>query len=167
MSEIYGRRIVLVCTQLIYTLFILGQLFAGHSAACLLTTRFFSGLFAAAPLTIGGGVMADLFEPYTRGYASTLFSVAVSLGPCLGPVVGTYLNYDAGWRAIFWFLFALGITSWLLAIVLLPETYPPILLSRKARNRRIAEHSELYFAPHDKCDFSIKEIFTRTVFRPL
>lgn len=147
---------------------IFGQIYAGSNAVTFLVTRFASGFFAAAPLTIGGGVIADMFEPYARGYASTIFSVAVSLGPCLGPVIGSYLSYHGdGWHTVFWFLLTFGLLSWVLAFLFLPETYPPLLLARRAKAKRELSGNSEYYAPHDKNDFTFKVIVSKTLFRSL
>jgi MFS family permease len=44
--------------------------------------RFISGFAGAAPLTIGGGTIADVIPLQERGLAASLFG----LGPLLGPV---------------------------------------------------------------------------------
>jgi len=85
-SELYGRRPILVISIVSYTLFILGQALATNIET-LLVTRFLSGFFACAPLTIAGGVMADMWDAQTRGLAVSLFSASVFLGPVLGPII--------------------------------------------------------------------------------
>ncbi|TFY79171.1 hypothetical protein EWM64_g4840 [Hericium alpestre] len=86
-SELFGRRPLFVGTLALYTLFILGQALA-HNTATLLITRLISGFFASAPLTMAGGVIADMFDAVGRGTAGTFFATSVFVGPALGPVVG-------------------------------------------------------------------------------
>ena len=50
----------------------------------LIAFRFLAGCAGAAPLTIGGGSIADLMVAEKRGGAMAIFA----LGPLLGPVVG-------------------------------------------------------------------------------
>jgi len=85
-SELIGRKTVFVFAMIIYTLFFLGQALA-RNIETLLVTRFLSGVFACAPLTNSGGVIADIWDPVRRGVAVSLFTASVFLGPVLGPIV--------------------------------------------------------------------------------
>ena len=87
-SELIGRRRVLVVTLSLYTLFHLGQALAQNMETVIIT-RFFAGFFACAPLTNGGGIIADIWDPSTRGIATSVFTMSVFLGPVLGPVIGS------------------------------------------------------------------------------
>lgn len=74
-----------------YTIFHIGQALA-QNIETLLVTRFISGFFACAPLTNSGGVIADIWDPETRGLAVSLFTASVFMGPVLGPIVsGLYV----------------------------------------------------------------------------
>jgi hypothetical protein len=81
LSEIYGRLpIYHVCN--------LG--FLAFTIACALATnlnmligfRFMEGVFGSAPLTNGGGTIADLFVQEKRGRAMSSFA----MGPIVGPI---------------------------------------------------------------------------------
>ena len=85
-SEVFGRKPIFRITMVLYTAFILGQALA-QNMETLLVTRFFSGFFGCAPLTISGGVFADVWDPITRGPATSIFATMVFLGPVLGPIV--------------------------------------------------------------------------------
>ena len=86
-SELYGRRVIFRVSLITYVLFHLGQALA-NDIATLLVTRFFTGVFACAPLTICGGVIVDIWDPINRGRATALFSAGVFVGPVLGPIAG-------------------------------------------------------------------------------
>ena len=60
LSEMYGRVIVLQLANLIYLFFNLGCGFAQNKTQ-MIVCRFFSGLGGSAPLSIGGGILSDLF----------------------------------------------------------------------------------------------------------
>lgn len=85
--RLLGRQLVFRISMTSYTLFILGQSLAPNIQT-LLITRFFSGVFAAAPLTNCSGVLADMWDPARRGHAVSLFVACVFIGPVLGPIVG-------------------------------------------------------------------------------
>lgn len=64
----------------------------------LLIFRFFAGFGGSACLSVGGGIVSDLFESNERGTATAVFSLGPLLGPVLGPVIGGFLSQKAGWR---------------------------------------------------------------------
>jgi MFS transporter, DHA1 family, multidrug resistance protein len=86
-SEFTGRRPMFVGTFFIYTMFHLGQTLAKNMET-LLVTRFLCGFFACAPLTCGGGLIADIWGPVGRGPATSMYTCMVFLGPVIGPIVG-------------------------------------------------------------------------------
>lgn len=74
LSETYGRQIVMRSTFLIYTAFSLGCALA-PSWAGLVIMRFLTGLGASTPLSVIGGIYADLYaSPTARGRAISIFS---------------------------------------------------------------------------------------------
>ena len=64
----------------------------------LMAFRFLAGFGASASLSVGGGVIADLFDEEHRGGATAIFALGPVLGPVLGPIAGGYLAEGAGWR---------------------------------------------------------------------
>lgn len=46
--------------------------------------RFFGGVFASAPLGIVAGMLADFWDPVSRGIAVCVFASAVFIGPIAG-----------------------------------------------------------------------------------
>ncbi|KAE9394341.1 MFS general substrate transporter [Gymnopus androsaceus JB14] len=156
-SEMFGRKPVLVVGMSSYTLFILGQIFA-HNIQTLLVTRFFSGFFAVGPLTIGGGLLADIWPAEGRGPATSLFTASVFLGPVLGPLVAGFIAESTlKWNWTFWVMFIFAGASTILMIVLLPETYAP---------PRRPEAASAIFAEHEKQDFNLGPLVHRTLYRP-
>jgi DHA1 family multidrug resistance protein-like MFS transporter len=132
-SEVFGRRTIFCVIMVIYTLFILGQALAPNIQT-LLVTRFFSGFFACAPLTNSGGVIADIWDPVTRGLASSIFTTMVFLGPVMGPIVAGFIVQDIGnFRWVFWVMMMFAGTCSVITIAFLPETYAPKILAAKVR----------------------------------
>lgn len=167
-SELVGRKVIFSISMLMYTLFILGQALAPNPQT-LFITRFLSGVCAAAPLTNAGGVVADLWDPVGRGFAMSLFSSSVFIGPALGPLIGGFVTVSyLGWRWVFWVMMIFAAFCWILTILFLPETFAPVLLVRKAKRfrKRDPENNKNLYAPHEKGDFSIKALMHRTLLRP-
>lgn len=73
LSETYGRRIILVSTFLLFTIFTMACAVASNFAS-LLIFRFLAGVNASCPISVVGGVYADIYEnPAARGRAMALF----------------------------------------------------------------------------------------------
>ncbi|KAK2053401.1 major facilitator superfamily transporter [Colletotrichum caudatum] len=131
LSELYGRQAVFFFTYGALTVFSAGCAGA-NSATTLIVLRFFAGAFGSSPLSNSGGVVADMFPDDERGLAMVFFGAAPSLGPVFGPIIGGFLGVAAGWRWLVGFLAAVAGTFWILGTVLVPETYSPYLLRRRA-----------------------------------
>ncbi|KAI1299716.1 major facilitator superfamily domain-containing protein [Xylaria venustula] len=129
LSELYGRRNVFLCTYLAFTLFTVGCSLA-PTIQGLVIMRFLAGAFGSSPLTIAGGILADIWPKEQRGLAMIFFSSAPLFGPSLGPVIGGFIGKAAGWR---WVLRSiLGGSCFLAMTFIIPETFAPILLTRRA-----------------------------------
>ncbi|EST05463.1 Major facilitator superfamily [Kalmanozyma brasiliensis GHG001] len=167
-SELVGRKVVMIVAMFMYMLFILGQALAKNPET-LFVTRFISGVCAAAPLTVAGGVIADMWDPVGRGFAMSLFSCAVFIGPVLGPIIGGFVTQSyLGWRWVFWVMMIFAALCWVMILMFMPETFAPVLLMRKAKRLRKLDpegNKDLY-APHEKSDWSVGGIAHRTLLRP-
>jgi MFS family permease len=65
----------------------------------MLITRFFTGLFASAPVTNTGGVLGDVFSPAKRASVMVGYSMAVAGRPLLAPIVGgAIVTRSISWR---------------------------------------------------------------------
>ncbi|CAG7939654.1 unnamed protein product [Penicillium olsonii] len=131
LSENYGRRPVFVISGALLSIILAGTAGA-HNIETLLVLRFLAGTLGSAPLIIAAGVIADVFPPLQRGLALGIYVVAPFLGPSVGPIVGGFIVEAGGWRWVQGFLALLAAAQWLLTLALLPETYGPVLLRRRA-----------------------------------
>lgn len=68
----------------------------------MLVFRFLAGFGGAAPQSIGGGVVGDLWSPEERGMAMSLYSLAPLVGPSTGPLVGGWIALKSRWQWVFW-----------------------------------------------------------------
>ncbi|KAJ5319940.1 hypothetical protein PENANT_c040G06928 [Penicillium antarcticum] len=131
LSEIFGRRHIFTISFMFLTAFNAGAAGA-QNIQTLIILRFLAGSFGSSPFGNAGGTIADMFPASQRGIAISLFAAAPFLGPTLGPVIGGFLATGAGWRWVEGFLAAFSGVLWLCIIFLLPETYAPVLLRRRA-----------------------------------
>lgn len=87
LSEVYGRKPVVLIPFFISAVFAFGTATAKDIQTVILT-RFFAGLFGSAPVTNTGGVLGDLWHPTQRGTAIVSYAFAVIGGAMVGPVIG-------------------------------------------------------------------------------
>jgi multidrug resistance protein len=97
LSEIYGRRPVLAGANAIFCVFQIGCALAPNESS-LIVFRFLAGVGGSGCLTIGGGVIADLFRREERGMATALYGAGPLFGPVIGPICGGFIAQRAGWR---------------------------------------------------------------------
>lgn len=63
----------------------------------------------------------------------SVFAVAPFLGPAIGPIVGGFTGAGAGWRWVEGVMAIFTGVLWIFGSIVLPETYPPVLLRRRAQ----------------------------------
>jgi len=123
LSELRGRRLPLLIGMFGFTLF----QFAVATAKDLQTVmlcRFFGGLFGACPLAVVAAVFSDMFNNSQRGLAITVFSMTVFSGPLLAPFIGGFIvDSYLGWRWTEYLVGIMGVSSFILDVVFLEETY--------------------------------------------
>lgn len=170
LSEIYGRRIVLNAANLIFIAFNLGCALAPNLSG-LLAMRFFSGTGGSACLTIGSGVIVDLFVAEQRGLATSIYSLGILFGPVVGPICGGFIAERAGWRWVFWVIFIASAAVCAGILVFNRETNPTILIDRKThRLRRELNRPELrsvYTAHKAEHELKLGFVLSRGMWRPV
>jgi MFS family permease len=123
---------VLTCANIVFCIWQIGCALSPDLAS-LIIFRLLAGIGGSGCLTIGGGVISDLFFPDRRGLATALYSLGPLFGPVLGPICGGFIAERIGWRWVFWILLIAG-TSVTIGIELLNrETNPKVLIDRKVK----------------------------------
>ncbi|KAI1312690.1 putative MFS multidrug transporter [Xylaria venustula] len=148
-SEMYGRLVVYHTSNLVFIAFVVGCALSRNTSEYLVF-RLISGFAGAAPLTIGGGTIADVIPLHKRALASSLFGLGPLLGPVIGPVAGGFLSAALGWRWTFWLVAILSGATSIAALIFMRETHPNILLERRAARLR-----------HETRNPAIKSIFDK------
>ncbi|PPJ50520.1 hypothetical protein CBER1_07744 [Cercospora berteroae] len=144
LSELFGRRIVLLLSNVFYFAFNLACGFANNTGE-LVAFRFLAGLGGSAPLGIGGGVLADLWLPTERGRAMALYSLAPLLGPAIGPIAGGFVSEYSTWRWVFWSTSIMAFFVEILGFFFLQETYAATVLAKKKRRLiKLTENKDLH-----------------------
>ncbi|ODV60355.1 MFS transporter [Ascoidea rubescens DSM 1968] len=132
-SELFGRKIVYLFSLPMSMLFTMG-VGLSNNIQSILVLRFFSGFFSSPAMAVAGGTICDIWEVQMQGVAMGTFCLAPFLGPVLGPVIGGFVAEKKGWKWTLWVnLMAAGLI--LIPVILLPESYKPILLKKRAKKR--------------------------------
>jgi multidrug resistance protein len=165
LSEMIGRRPVYCISIFFYFIFTLPSCLA-KNIATMLAGRMIAGIASSAPMTNVGGSIADVWAVENRGFPMAIFSMTLFMGPCLGPLFGGWISFKTGqWRWIYWVLFILcGVVSAFTFVM--PETYPPILLRKKAERLNKEHNTDVYISKHDTNRLSLKESLKISMSRP-
>ena len=137
-SEIFGRVIVYKVTlPLSFVFTIVGG--AAHNYSTLAAARFLAGTLAGPCVSLGGGVMNDLWNlslEKTGTSFGLLYALGVMYATQVGPMIsGSLLTYHS-WRWTFWLQAILvGVLS--VAAFLVPETHAPEILRSRAKKENL------------------------------
>jgi MFS family permease len=127
--------------------------------------RFLAGVFGSAPLTNGGGTIADVVRQEHRGAAISSFVIGPLLGPVIGPIAGGFLTDAKGWRWVFWILAMASGFFTILSFLFMRETYAVTLLNRKAKRLRQETGNPNLRSKLDS-GLSPRDLFWRSIVRP-
>jgi len=123
LSDSFGRRPVILAALAVYTL--------GSLAAALTTTaqglilwRIVQGLSVGAGMVVGRAMIRDLYAAEDAQRLMSMVTLFFGLAPAVAPVIGGWLFVGLGWRAVFWFLAAVGVLLFAIGWRFLPETLP-------------------------------------------
>jgi MFS family permease len=86
--------------------------------------RAVAGVAAAAMMTAGVSVMANMFHGAARTKAFAFVGVTIGAGLAIGPTSSGLLVSGLGWRAIFWVQFAIAVAS-MFGLKLVQESKDP------------------------------------------
>ncbi|KAJ5200591.1 Major facilitator superfamily domain general substrate transporter [Penicillium cf. griseofulvum] len=167
LSELYGRRIPLFSGYAIFAIFQIPVAVA-QNLETILVCRFLIGVFGCSPLAVVAGAMADIWDPVDRAVAIALFSGATFLGPILGPIVGGFITDSSlGWRWTAWITLIASSFFGLIALLVIPETYGPVILQKRAARLRIETNNWALHSVLDEHKPTMSDIVTKYLFRPL
>uniref|UniRef100_A0A8H7NF07 Major facilitator superfamily (MFS) profile domain-containing protein n=1 Tax=Bionectria ochroleuca TaxID=29856 RepID=A0A8H7NF07_BIOOC len=117
-------------------------------------------------LAVSGGTVGDLFTREQLQVPMAVFSIAPFLGPCVGPLIGGFINYNTHWRWTYYVLLIWGFILLLAIVFLCPETYHPIILKKKAQMLRKKTNDERWVAPTERTKKSVLAAVGRSLLRP-
>ncbi|KAI9707988.1 MAG: hypothetical protein M1820_004407 [Bogoriella megaspora] len=166
LSEIYGRTVVLQVSNVVFVIF---------NAACggcrtateMIVFRFLSGLGGCASLPIGGGILSDVWSSDERGMAIGIYTLMPLLGPAIGPIAAGFIVQYSSWRWCFYSVSLCDVLVQFLSCILLLETYPRVILYRKAKRLRKETGSDDLRTEWEVLDQSLVDILRTAFKRPI
>lgn len=166
LSEIIGRRPVYIISLLLYVIFNIPCALAPNIGA-LLVCRFLCGVFSSSGLSLAGGTIADIWNIEDRGMAIAYFAAAPYCGPVVGPIVTGWINVGSGRLDLFFWVNMAFAGVVMIVVALIPETYAPVILSRRAARLRRQTGNLDIVTEQDKTKVTLGEIVRTSLVRPL
>lgn len=115
--SMYGRKPVMVFCALAATGFNIGCGFAPNYGTQM-AMRALVSVFIAPSMALGNIVVTELFFNHQRGSRNGVWTMMMTMGPCLGPLIMAFVEQRAGTQWVF-FVFAFmsfaGFLGWLFA----------------------------------------------------
>ncbi|KAK2029253.1 major facilitator superfamily transporter [Colletotrichum zoysiae] len=165
LSEFWGRRPIYIVSWTMYVIWLIPSAVA-HNIATMIVARFIDGLSGSAFLAVSGGTVSDLFARHELQAPMLMYSLAPFIGPCIGPLMGGFINYHANWRWTYYVMIIWASVLLVSIVVFVPETYHPIVLRNKARKIRKETGDERWKAPVEKTTKSVIKTIGTSLMRP-
>src|SRR6266566_2980907 len=123
LGDIYGPRNLFAAGVVIFTV---ASAFSGlaQDPTQLILSRALQGLGAAVLAPQGLPLMMSLFPAEKRGGVFAIYGVIAGVAVVAGPTVGGYLVTHLGWRSIFTVNIPIGVITFALAMLLIPDLRP-------------------------------------------
>lgn len=121
LSDIYGRRIVLLLGFCIY---IVAAICCSYSCSIqtLIIFRFIQAIGASAGLVVGRATISDQFSLKEATNIYNIIYPIVAISPAIAPLIGGYISTFFGWQATFEFVAIFGIILLIISFFFLKET---------------------------------------------
>ncbi|KAI4231748.1 MAG: hypothetical protein LQ349_005415 [Xanthoria aureola] len=165
LSEFYGRKPIYVVSFSFFLVWLIPCALA-QNIETMLVARFLDGLAGSAFLSVAGGTIGDLFDRSQLQAPMMIYSASPFIGPPVGPIVAGFINYYTSWRWTFYVLLIWSAAMLAGIIVIIPETYEPVLLRRKAILLRKETGNQRWQAPIERLDRSITRTVATSIYRP-
>ena len=123
LGDIYGPRKLFAIGVVIFTT---ASAFSGlaQDPTQLILSRALQGVGAAVLAPQGLPLMMSLFPVEKRGGVFAIYGVIAGLAVIAGPTVGGFLVTHFGWRSIFTVNIPIGVITFALALLLIPDLRP-------------------------------------------
>jgi len=172
LSEMYGRRPVYIIAMFLFVVLTLPAALAKNMET-ILVVRFFGAFAASALISNAPGSVNDVVDEDHRALAFSVWSIGPMNGPVIGPVVGGFVFEYLGWRWTNWIVTIVSGVAWVF-VSLIPETYAPAILRKRAARKRKETGDDRYWSRYDEAQafwpllrVNLSRPFTMTVTEPI
>src|SRR5215468_1604163 len=119
----FGRRETMTWSVLLFTLttFLCGQ---ADSLETLILWRILQGTLGAPLIPLSQTILLDTFPRRQQGLVTSIFGMAVVIGPVIGPTLGGLLSELYSWRWAFYMIVPVGLVSFAGLRLTLPHDRP-------------------------------------------
>lgn len=119
-SQRFGRKVVFLGSIAGFTVTALMCAFA-DSLTELVVYRALQGFVSAPLLPVAQSIMLDTYPRERHGFAMSIWSMGMILGPVVAPTLGAFLTDEFGWRYIFYMNIPMGILAFFGILATLPD----------------------------------------------
>lgn len=123
LSDRFGRR---PCVNGGIAVFLLGSVLGAmaETTSVLFLARILEGAGSGVAFALSRAIIRDTASRDQAASQIASVTMVMVVAPMLAPYLGGQIETLAGWRAIFWFMTAVGAVVLLLTVATLPETAP-------------------------------------------
>ena len=120
-ANVYGRRPLYLLANLVASM---TNIAAGYSSTWggLLATRAFNGIAGGTPPAIGAATICDLYFMHERGFYMGIFTLFLTNGPHVAPLMGGFIAQYIGWEWCFRIPGFIQLGTFVMTLFCLPET---------------------------------------------
>ncbi|TFK50659.1 MFS general substrate transporter [Heliocybe sulcata] len=165
LSEVYGRNVVYRVSYFLFFVFTWPIVFA-PDIVVFLVFRFITGFCGSAFLSVAGGSIGDLFDNHSVANPMAVYTMSPFIGPVLGPLISGFINQNTNWRWTYRTLIIWIFVQTIALYILVPETYEPVLVKRKAAKMRKSSGDENYYAPLERDSPSVWKAIEISCYKP-
>jgi multidrug resistance protein len=158
LSEVYGRAPILHVSGVWFLVWNIVCGFA-NTKEVLIAARFLAGFGASSINALAGGVMGDIWRPEQRGRSLGVYLLIPLLGAAVGPIIGGFMAGRTTWRWMFWSTSIFQAVMILVAFMAFRETYPLLILKRRAKMLRKTTGDARHYTVHERMEEQ-KSLFT-------
>ena len=119
----FGRRETMIWSVLAFTLTTL-MCGLADSLETLILWRVLQGALGAPVIPLSQTILLDTFPKRQQGLVTSIFGMAVVIGPVIGPTVGSMLSEIYSWRWAFYMIVPVGVISFVGLRLTLPYDRP-------------------------------------------
>src|SRR5262245_4390490 len=119
----FGRRETMTWSVLLFTAttFMCGS---ANSLETLILWRVLQGALGAPVIPLSQTILLDAFPKRQQGFVTSIFGMAVVIGPVIGPTLGGLLSELYSWRWAFYMIVPVGLISFVGLRLTLPKDQP-------------------------------------------